>query len=79
MMNEPDRDGGEASELERAGRGPSTGARRERLRDLPDKFRELHWTLWLAEAELAGSTPEVSLDYLELLDREIREVLSQTH
>jgi len=78
-MNRTDPNGDEASDLERAGSGASPGARRERLRDLPDKFRELHWTLWLAEAELAGSTPEVSLDYLELLDREIREVLSHTN
>jgi hypothetical protein len=51
----------------------------ERLRDLPDAFRELHWALWLAEAELEGSRPEVSLDYLELLGKEIGEVLSHTH
>ena len=50
---------------------PSPIAREQFLRDLPGKFRELHWTLWLAEAELDGPKPEVCLDYLRLLAREV--------
>jgi hypothetical protein len=49
------------------------------LRDLPEKFRELHWTLWLAEAELDGPKPEVSVEYLKLLAEEIDDAISHFH
>jgi hypothetical protein len=59
---------------------PSSTAERERFfRDLPDKLRELHWTLWLAEAELDGPTPDMAVGYLKMLAKEIDEAVSHFH
>jgi hypothetical protein len=59
---------------------PTSPVEREQFfRDLPDKLRELHWTLWLAEAELDGPTPELAVGYLRMLAEEIDEAVSHFH
>jgi hypothetical protein len=58
---------------------PSLVEREQFLRDLPDKLRELHLTLWLAEAELDGPTPEMAVGYLKMLAEEIEEAVSHFH
>jgi hypothetical protein len=79
MRNEIDRARADSAEVRDAGAVRPVADQQRLMRDLPEKFRELHWTLWIAEAELEGSRPEVSLDYLELLAREIEEAIARFH
>jgi hypothetical protein len=79
MRNEIDRSGTDAANVRDPGAIRPVADQQRLLRDLPEKFRELHWTLWVAEAELEGSRPEASLDYLELLAQEIEEAIARFH